>query len=53
MQSVFPNAKMLTTTSTTQDNTVLDLCFTTCNLANANMITCVLSYHHTLVSAIY
>ena len=53
MQSVFPKVKMLNTTSTTQDNTVLDVCFTICNLANANVITCVWSYHHTLVTAVF
>ena len=53
MQSVFEKAEMLNTISTTQDSTVLDLCFTTCNLAKANVVTCVWSYHHTLVTAIF
>ena len=53
MQSVFPKAEMLNTISTTQDNTVLDLCFTTCNMANANVVTCAWSYHHTLVTAVF
>ena len=53
MKSVFPKSKLLTTLSTTRGNTCLDLCFTTCNLADADTITCVWSYHHTLVVSVY
>ena len=52
MNTIFPSSKMLKTSSTTRENTLLDLCFTTCNLANADIITCVWSYHHTLVVSV-
>ena len=52
MQLVFPKVRMLNTLSTTHEKTVLDLCFTNCIIANANIITCVWSYHHTLVVSV-
>ena len=52
MQLVFPEVRMMNTLSTTRERTVLDLCFTNCNLADANIITCVWSYHHTLVVSV-
>ena len=53
MKSLFPKAKMLQIISTTQQKTLLDLCFTTCSQTNADIITCVWSYHHTLVVSVY
>ena len=53
MKSVFPKAEMLNTVSTTLDNTILDLCFTTCNRANADVLACVWSYHHTLIVSVF
>ena len=41
MNSRFPNAKYLRTSSTTKECTVLDVAFTTCNNANSEIITCV------------
>ena len=52
MKSVFPKANMLNTGSTTQENTILDVCFTTCVRASAGIISCVWSYHHTLVVSV-
>ena len=49
MKSVFPRVKMLDTVWTIREKTILDVCFTTCNQAKANIIACVWSYHHTLV----
>ena len=53
LKSVFPKAKMIDTVSTTRDNTILDLCFTTCDQADANVLTCVWSYHHTLIVSVF
>ena len=52
MKSAFPKAKMLNTVSTTQEHTLLDVCFTTCSETNADIIACVWSYHHTLVVSV-
>ena len=52
MLSVFPSVKILNTISTTREKTTLDLCFTNCNPSNASVITCVWSYHHTLVASL-
>ena len=52
MRSVFPSVEILNTISTTRGKTVLDLCFTNCNPSNASIITCVWSYHHTLVASL-
>ena len=49
MRLVFPKANLLETLPTTWENTKLDLCLTSCTAALANIITCVWSYHHTLV----
>ena len=49
IKSLFPKSKMLNTVTTTKENTILDICFTTCNSANADIIACVWSYHHTLI----
>ena len=48
-----PRAKKLNTASTTSENTVLDIAFTSCNNAQSDVITCVWSYHHTLVTSCY
>ena len=48
MRLVFPKANLLETLPTTWEKTKLDLCFTSCNAALANIIACVWSYHHTL-----
>ena len=53
MSKAFPRAKKLSTPSTTKENTVLDVAFTTCNNAQSDVITCVWSYHHTLVTSCY
>ena len=53
MKTLFPKSKMLNSVSTTRENTILDLCFTTCDRALANVITCIWSYHHTLVVSAY
>ena len=52
MRSVFPSVKILNTISTTREKTMLDLCFTNCNPSNASIITCVWSYHHTLIASL-
>ena len=49
IRSVFPKVKLLNTIPTTQEGTILDICFTNCSPASGNMITCIWSYHHTLV----
>ena len=49
MRSAFPNLRLLHTSSTTKEDTILDLGFTTCEHANSDIITCVWSYHHTLI----
>ena len=41
MKSIFPKAQLLNTPQTTWENTQLDLCFTSCKPAHANIITCV------------
>ena len=51
MRSAFPNARLLNTQSTTQKGSKLDVSFSSCN-ANADVITCVWSYHHTLVISV-
>ena len=53
MKSVFPKSELLNTVSTTRDNTILDLCFTTCNRADAAILACVWSFHHTLIVSVY
>ena len=53
MKTLLPKSKILNSLSTTRENTMLDLCFTTCTQAFANVITCVWSFHHTLVVSIY
>ena len=53
MTTAFPRAKKLNTASTTSENTVLDIAFTSCNNAQSDVITCVWSYHHTLVVSCY
>ena len=52
MKSFFPKSRMLRTLSTTREKTTLDLCFTNCNIANGDIISCVWSYHHTLVVSV-
>ena len=52
LNSIFPRVKLLKTGPTTKENTVLDIAFTTCNKAHSYIITCVWSYHHTLVTSI-
>ena len=52
MKSAFPMALQFDTPFTTRHNTKLDLCFSTCH-GTANIVTCVWSYHHTLVAAAY
>ena len=52
MKSFFPKSKLLNTKPTTQENTHLDVCFTNCNSASADIIACVWSYHHTLVVSV-
>ena len=52
IKSVFPTTQYLNTSTTTRDFTKLDLCFTSFARASARMITCVWSYHHTLVSSL-
>ena len=52
MRSVFPSVKILNTIPTTREKTILDLCFTNCNPSNASIITCVWSYHHTLIASL-
>ena len=52
MRSVFPSVKILNTISTTREKTILDLCFTNCIPSNASIITCVWSYHHTLIASL-
>ena len=53
MKSVFPATQCLNSSQTTRDFTKLDLCFTTFVKASARIITCVWSFHHTLVVSIY
>ena len=52
LKSIFPRVKLLKTGHTTKENTVLDMAFTSCNKAHSYIITCVWSYHHTLVTSI-
>ena len=52
LKSTFPKIKLLKTAPTTKESTVLDIAFTTCNKAHSYIITCVWSYHHTLVTSI-
>ena len=51
LKSVFPKVKLLKTAPTTKENSVLDLAFSTCKNAHSYIITCVWSYHHTLVTS--
>ena len=51
MNTLFPSVKLQNTLPTTHGNTILDLCFTTCEHSSAYIIACVWSYHHTLVSS--
>ena len=53
MKSVFPTTQCLNSAQTTRDFTKLDLCFTSFAKASARIITCVWSYHHTLVVSLY
>ena len=53
MKTLFPKSRMLHSLSTTRENTTLDLCFTSCDQAFADVITCIWSYHHTLVVSVY
>ena len=53
MKVNFPKCRKLITSSTTQDNTVLDIGFTTNNRDDSDVITCVWSYHHTLVISVF
>ena len=52
IESSFPKLKRLGTAHTTRGNTLLDLCFTNCERASAAIVTCVWSYHHSLVASI-
>ena len=52
LKSIFPRVNLLKTAPTTKENTILDMAFTTCNKAHSYIITCVWSYHHTLVTSI-
>ena len=51
MRSAFPSVRLLNTRSTTQKGSKLDVCFSTCK-SSADVITCVWSYHHTLVVSV-
>ena len=51
LKSIFPRVKLQKTAPTTKENTVLDIAFTTCDKAHSYIITCVWSYHHTLVTS--
>ena len=53
MKSIFPNTECLNVSQTTRDSTTLDLCFTSLASASAKIITCVWSYHHTLVVSLF
>ena len=52
LESAFPKARLQQTAPTTKENIVLDIAFTTCNTAHSYIITCVWSYHHTLVTLV-
>ena len=52
MTSVFPTVARLCTPPTTHWNTVLDVSFSSCENATANILTCVWSYHHTLIVSV-
>ena len=52
MTSVFPTVSRLWTPPTTHGNTVLDVSFSSCENATANILTCVWSYHHTLIVSV-
>ena len=49
MKCVFPKTECLDISPTTHGFTKLDLCFSSFTRAAANIITCVWSYHHTMV----
>ena len=53
MKSVFPKTNVLDSLQTTRDDTRLDLCFTSFPNASANIVTCVWSFHHTLIVNIF
>ena len=53
MKSAFPKTKVLDSTQTTRDNTILDLCFTSFPKASANIVACVWSFHHTLIVSLF
>ena len=52
MSSVFPNALHFNSPPTTRNGTQLDLCFSSCP-GSSDVVTCVWSYHHTLVVAMH
>ena len=52
MTSFFPTISRLYTPPTTHWNTVLDVSFSSCENATANILTCVWSYHHTLIVSV-
>ena len=53
MKTVFPKTECLDVSLTTHGFTKLDLCFSSFERASANIITCVWSYHHTLVLSLF
>ena len=48
----FPCAHLLKTLPTTHGETTLDLAFTTCSNAKADITSCIWSYHHTLIVSV-
>ena len=52
MHENFPECRKLNTSSTTKDNTILDIAFTTSNRGDSDVITCLWSYHHSLVVSV-
>ena len=52
MKDNFPKCRKLDTSFTTQDNTILDIAFTTSCRGNSDVVTCLWSYHHTLVVSV-
>ena len=52
MQAAFPKCRKLNTCSTTKEDTILDIAFTNCKGASSDIITCVWSYHHSLVVSV-
>ena len=49
LKSIFPTVSQLLTPPTTHGDTVLDVSFSSCKNSTAKILTCVWSYHHTLI----